>query len=195
MSKRGLAGLPGDIEWMSFYSALISIPMILSITGIKTNYNVQKSYYNSMLNAEYYKMSRDMLKQHEAQLIKSQEERFAKAGQTWKGMIYDKDGNVNPGVQLSPVQQALETLQKAKAAKQTQVNSPQLNNPSPSSSTGKDTKNKDNTVPSTTGSAPTDDAASKPPASSSDSAPQPQPRGAVYSPLPYTSANSDAKQP
>ena len=41
-----------------------------------------------------------MLRAHSADAIRSQEIRFAKAGQTWDGMIYDKDGEVRPGAKV-----------------------------------------------------------------------------------------------
>ncbi len=68
--------------------------------GIVTNYNLEKSYFNSQINAQYYKQSRELLKAHAAQLIREQETKFAKAGVTWQGMVYDKDGNANPGAKL-----------------------------------------------------------------------------------------------
>ncbi|SNX83196.1 uncharacterized protein MEPE_01902 [Melanopsichium pennsylvanicum] len=100
VTKRGLPGIPGDIEWMGFYGALLAVPTMLSVLGIVTNYNVQKSYYNSQINAQYYKQTREMLRAHTAKLIQEQEAKFANAGQTWPGMIYGADGEVNKGVSL-----------------------------------------------------------------------------------------------
>lgn len=93
-TKRGVPGLPGDIEWMGFYGSLLAVPTMLSILGIQTNYNLEKSYFNSQLNAQYYKQSRELLRAHAAKLTRNQEEKFAKAGVTWPGMMYDKDGQV-----------------------------------------------------------------------------------------------------
>ncbi|KAJ9478246.1 hypothetical protein PHBOTO_001803 [Pseudozyma hubeiensis] len=98
LSRRGVPGMPGDIEWMGFYGSLLAVPTMLSVLGIVTNYNLEKSYFNSQLNAEYYRQTREMLRAHTAKLIKEQEEKFAKQGTTWKGMVYDQDGNVRTGV-------------------------------------------------------------------------------------------------
>ncbi|TKY87090.1 hypothetical protein EX895_003767 [Sporisorium graminicola] len=95
--KRGVAGIAGDIEWMGFYGSLLAVPTMLSVLGIVTNYNLEKSYYNSQLNAQYYKQTREMLRAHSAKLIREQEQKFAQAGVKWQGMIYDKDGNLRPG--------------------------------------------------------------------------------------------------
>lgn len=100
LSRRGLPGMPGDIEWMGFYGSLLAVPTMLSILGIITNYNLGKSYYNSELNAQYYKQSREMLRAHTAKLIQDQEKKFANAGVSWNGMVYGKDGQVNPGAKL-----------------------------------------------------------------------------------------------
>ncbi|SJX61775.1 uncharacterized protein SRS1_12760 [Sporisorium reilianum f. sp. reilianum] len=99
LDKRGIPGIPGDIEWMGFYGSLLAIPTMLSVLGIVTNYNLEKSYFNSQLNAQYYKQSREMLRAHSAKLIREQEQKFAQAGYQWNGMVYDKDGNVRPGAQ------------------------------------------------------------------------------------------------
>lgn len=96
--KRGPAGIPGDIEYMGFFGSLLAIPTMLSYLGIQTNYNLERSYFNSQINAEYYKQSREMLRAHAAKLIQEQEKKFAAAGQSWPGMIYNKDGEVNGGV-------------------------------------------------------------------------------------------------
>lgn len=92
--------MAGDIEWMGFYGSLLAVPTMLSVLGIVTNYNLEKSYFNSQLNAQYYKQTREMLRAHSAKLIQDQEAKFAKAGQTWNGMIFNKDGEVNSGVKL-----------------------------------------------------------------------------------------------
>lgn len=97
VAKRGLAGRPGDIEYMGFFGSLLAIPTLISYLGIQTNYNLQKSYYNSQIQAEYYKQSREMLRAHATKLIQDQEKKFAKAGQTWPGMIYDAEGNLRQG--------------------------------------------------------------------------------------------------
>ncbi|KAI3481761.1 hypothetical protein L1887_55608 [Cichorium endivia] len=94
--------------------------------GIVTNYNLEKSYFNSQINAQYYKQSRELLKAHAAQLIREQETKFAKAGVTWQGMVYDKDGNANPGASLPsskgtvllPPQQENQQKQASKAPQQ-----------------------------------------------------------------------------
>ncbi|CBQ71903.1 conserved hypothetical protein [Sporisorium reilianum SRZ2] len=99
LDKRGIPGIPGDIEWMGFYGSLLAIPTMLSVLGIVTNYNLEKSYFNSQLNAQYYKQTREMLRAHSAKLIREQEQKFAQAGYQWNGMIYDKDGNVRAGAQ------------------------------------------------------------------------------------------------
>lgn len=100
IEKRGIPARPGDIEVFGYYSSLLAIPTLLSVMGIVTNYNLEKSYFNSQINAQYYKQSRELLKAHAAQLIREQETKFAKAGVTWQGMVYDKDGNANPGAKL-----------------------------------------------------------------------------------------------
>lgn len=84
---------------MSFYGSLISIPTLLSVMGVQTNYNVQKSYYASQLNALYYRQSRQLLRMHEAQLIRQQEPKYIQSGQGWQGMEYDADGNLKPQTQ------------------------------------------------------------------------------------------------
>lgn len=94
VSKRGVPGLAGDIEWMGFYGSLLAVPTMLSILGIQTNYNLEKSYFNSQLNAQYYKQSRELLRAHAAKLTRDQEEKFAKAGVTWPGMMFDSEGQV-----------------------------------------------------------------------------------------------------
>lgn len=98
IDKRGLPGIAGDIEWMGFYGSLLAVPTMLSVLGIITNYNLEKSYFNSQLNAQYYRQTREMLRAHSAKLIQEQEAKFAKAGQTWTGMIYNADGELNKGV-------------------------------------------------------------------------------------------------
>ncbi|GAK63520.1 uncharacterized protein PAN0_003d1725 [Moesziomyces antarcticus] len=100
IEKRGIPARPGDIEVFGYYGSLLAIPTLLSVMGIVTNYNLEKSYFNSQINAQYYKQSREMLKAHAAQLIREQEQKFAKAGVTWQGMTYDKNGNANPGAKL-----------------------------------------------------------------------------------------------
>lgn len=100
IDKRGIPGIPGDIEYMGFYGSLIAVPTLLSVLGIITNYNLEKSYFNSQLNAQYYRQNREMLKAHAAKLIKDQETKFAKAGYTWNGMIWDGEGKVRPGVRV-----------------------------------------------------------------------------------------------
>lgn len=89
---------------MSFYGSLVSIPTLLSIMGVQTNYNVQKGYYQSQINALYYKQSRDLLRLHEAQLVRQQEPKYIQAGQGWQGMIYDSQGNLKtpPSPQQQP---------------------------------------------------------------------------------------------
>ncbi|SPO23190.1 uncharacterized protein UTRI_01868 [Ustilago trichophora] len=98
--KRGVAGLAGDIEYMGLFGSILAIPGMLSIMGFVTDYNLEKSYFNSELNLNYWKQSRDMLRAHTAALIKKQEQKFAQAGTTWNGMIYNADGRVNPGAKL-----------------------------------------------------------------------------------------------
>ncbi|SPC66950.1 uncharacterized protein UHOD_02509 [Ustilago sp. UG-2017b] len=100
VAKRGLAGIPGDIEYMGFFGSLLAIPTMISYLGIQTNYNLQKSYFNSQIQAEYYKQSREMLRAHAAKLIQEQEKKFAKAGQTWPGMVYDAEGNLRQGAKV-----------------------------------------------------------------------------------------------
>ena len=100
VEKRGMRGRAGDIEWMGYFGSLISIPTMLSVLGIVTNYNLERSYFNSQINAQYYKQTREMLRAHAAKLIREQEMKFAKSGQTWNGMIYDQDGNVNAGAKM-----------------------------------------------------------------------------------------------
>lgn len=98
--KRGVAGLAGDIEYMGFYGGILAIPGMLSIMGFITDYNLEKSYFNSEINLNYWKQSREMLRAHTAALIKKQEQKFAQAGTTWNGMVYNADGQVNPGAKL-----------------------------------------------------------------------------------------------
>ncbi len=92
--------LPGSVEHMAFYSSLLAIPTILSIMGIVTYHNLEKAYFNSQINAQYYKTNRDMLKAHAAKLIQDQETKFAKAGYKWDGMIYNANGEVNKGAKV-----------------------------------------------------------------------------------------------
>uniref|UniRef100_V5GNW9 Uncharacterized protein n=1 Tax=Kalmanozyma brasiliensis (strain GHG001) TaxID=1365824 RepID=V5GNW9_KALBG len=104
VAKRGIPGRPGDIEWMGFYGSLLAVPTMLSILGIQTNYNLEKSYFNSQLNAQYYKQSRELLRAHALKLTRDQEMKFAKAGYRWPGMIWDADGNMRvPGSEGSAV--------------------------------------------------------------------------------------------
>lgn len=100
LSKRGVPGMAGDIEWMGFYGSLLAVPTMLSILGIVTNYNLEKSYFNSQLNAQYYKQTREMLRAHTTKLIQDQEQKFAAAGVKWNGMMYDASGHVRGGARL-----------------------------------------------------------------------------------------------
>ncbi len=148
LQRRGLPARPGDIEVFGYWGSLLAIPTLLSVMGIVTNYNLEKSYFNSQINAQYYKQSREMLKAHAAQLIQEQESKFAKAGVTWQGMVYDKDGHANPGAKLPsskgvvllPPQQQLQPGQVQTSQAPQQVDSSAASNPaewSPSTQDGR----------------------------------------------------------